>query len=148
MRKRKPNEIDGEFRWSFARRQFIPDWSNPDQTYLKRWRFDTPLGSVFLHQILLPDGDPDPHSHPFSRSVSLLLKGGYIEHRGIDGAEVRTLRAGKLNRISGTDVHRIVELTNGDPVWTLFWAGKPHGRGWGFYVDGTYVDHKVYLAGR
>lgn len=80
--------------------------------------------------------------------MSLLLRGGYTEHRGIDGGEIRSLRAGQLNRISGTDVHRIVELTNGEPVWTLFWAGPVHGGGWGFYVDGVYVDHKEYLAGR
>ncbi len=103
---------------------------------------------MFLHQILLPDGDPYPHSHPFSSSISLILKGGYTEYRGIYGDDERTYRAGKLNRISGTDVHRIDRMTNDEPVWTLFYAGKPHGRGWGFYVDGVYIDHKEYLAAR
>jgi len=145
MRRRK-NLVDGEWRWSFARRQFIPDASQPDRIYLKRWRFDTPIGSVFLHSILLPDGDPDPHNHPFSRSISFIVKGGYTEERGVFGEEVRELRPGRLNRISGTDVHRIVALASGRPVWTLFWAGRPHGRGWGFFVDGTYVDHKTYLS--
>lgn len=145
---RRPNLVDGEWRWSFARRQFIPDWSDPSRTYLKRWRFDTPLGSIFLHAIQLPDGDPDPHSHPFSRSISLILRGGYIEQRGIHGEEVKVMRAGRINRIGGDDVHRIVSLLNDRPAWTLFWAGKPHGRGWGFWVDGTYVDHKQYLAER
>ncbi len=87
---RRPNRVDGEWRWSFARRQFIPDHSQPGRTYLKRWRFDTPLGSVFLHAILLPDGDPDPHNHPFSRSISLILRGGYREVRGMHGEDVRS----------------------------------------------------------
>lgn len=143
---RRPNQVDGEWRWSFARRQFIADHAHPERTYLKRWRFDTPLGSVFLHGIQFPDGDPDPHNHPFSRSVSLILKGGYTERRGIHGESTRELRPGRLNRIAGDDVHRIEALHRDRPVWTLFWAGKPHGRGWGFYVDGAFVDHKIYLA--
>ena len=85
---RRPNQVDGEWRWSFARRQVIPDHSQPERTYLKRWRFDTPLGSVFLHAIQLPDGDPDPHNHPFSKSVSLILRGGYTEHRGVGGDRI------------------------------------------------------------
>ena len=92
------------------------------------------------------DGDPDPHNHPFSRSVNLILKGGYTERRGIHGESTREHGPGRLNRIAGDDVHRIDALRDGRPVWTLFWAGKPHGRGWGFYVDGTFVDHKIYLA--
>lgn len=145
---RRPNLIDGEWRWSFARRQVIPDWSNPTRPYLRRWRFDSPFGSIFLHAIHLPDGDSDPHTHPFSQSVSLILRGGYTEYRGIDGTARRDYRAGMINRLSGTDVHRIAEIHGNKPAWTLFWAGTPHGRGWGFYVDGKYVDHKVYLAGR
>ena len=140
--------IDGEWRWSFARKQVIYDVFEPDEVYLLRWRFDTPLGSVFLHSIKLPDRDPNPHTHPFSKSVSFILKGAYEEHRGPTGDQIRTLRPGRVNRLSGTDVHRIDSTRDGQPVWTLFYAGKPHGRGWGFVVDGVYEDHKTYLARR
>ena len=92
------------------------------------------------------DGDPDPHNHPFSRSISLILRGGYREKRGMYDEEIRELRAGQLNRISGTYVHRISDLRDAKPVWTVFWAGRPHGRGWGFFVNGTFVDHMVYLG--
>ncbi|GIT75943.1 MAG: hypothetical protein Ct9H300mP31_04740 [Acidimicrobiaceae bacterium] len=33
-------------------------------------------------------------------------------------------------------------------MWTIFAAGKPHGRGWGFVIDGNYQDHREYLATR
>ncbi len=144
----KPNLVDGEWRWSFARHQPIYDISDPTAVYMDRWRFDTPLVSVFLHAIRLPDKDPNPHTHPFSWSLSLILKGAYVEHRGAHGEEVRTLRAGRFNRILGDTIHRIDSTRDAKPVWTLFIAGKPHGRGWGFVVDGEYQDHKPYLAER
>ena len=147
-RRRRPNLVDGEWRWSFARHQPIPDALEPDRTYLDRWRFDTPVGSVFLHAIRLPDRDPDPHTHPFSWSRSLILKGGYTEERGPLGERIRDFRPGRINRIDHDTVHRIVRTRGNRPVWTLFVAGRPHGRGWGFIVDGHYVDHKKYLADR
>ncbi len=146
MRERRPNLVDGEWRWSFARRQIIHDLFRPEEVYIDRWRFDTPLGSVFLHRIALPDAGRDPHTHPFSWSWSLILKGGYTEHRGADGSDVRTYRAGRVNRFDVDTIHRIDRLTCDRPVWTLFVAGKPHGRGWGFVVDGEYQDHQRYLA--
>jgi len=113
---------------------------------MERWRFDTPLGSVFLHSIKLPDGDPHPHTHPFSWSRSLIVKGGYTEERGPLAEEVRRYGPGRVNRIDADTVHRIVSTRGGRPVWTIFAAGKPHGRGWGFVIDGNYQDHREYLA--
>ncbi len=113
-----------------------------------RWRFDTPLASVFVHSIRLPDRDPDPHTHPFSWSRSLIVRGGYTEERGPAAEEVRHYRPGQVNRIDADTVHRIVSTRQGRPVWTIFVAGRPHGRGWGFVVDGRCQDHKEYLANR
>lgn len=144
----RPNLVDGEWRWSFARRQLIMDLYVPDEVYLERWRFDTPLVSVFLHSIKLPDRDPNPHTHPFSWSLSLIVKGAYEEHRGPFAEQVRTLRPGKINRIGAETVHRIDSTRADKPVWTVFMAGRPHGRGWGFVVDGEYQDHKEYLTAR
>lgn len=146
--RRRPNLVDGEWRWSFARHQRIFDVGSPTEVYLDRWRFDTPLVSVFLHAIRLPDRDPNPHTHPFSWSTSLILKGAYVEHRGPFAEEIRTLGRGRVNRIAGDTVHRIDRTRDDEPVWTLFVAGRPHGRGWGFVVDGEHVDHKPYLAER
>ena len=72
--RRRENLVDGEWRWSFARRQLIYDVVEPERVYLERWRFDTPFGSIFLHSINLPDRDPYPHTHPFSWSRSLIVK--------------------------------------------------------------------------
>lgn len=145
---RLPNLVDGEWRWSLFRHQRIFDMQDPTEVYLDRWRVDTPLLSVFLHAIRLPDRDPNPHTHPFSWSASLILKGGYVEHRGATGVRVRTLGPGSINMIKGNTIHRIDRTRNDKTVWTLFLAGKPHGRGWGFVVDGEYQDHKRYLAER
>ena len=95
----RENLVDGEWRWSFARRQLIYDVVEPERVYLERWRFDTPFVSIFLHSINLPDRDPYPHTHPFSWSRSLIVKGSYVEERGPYGDEVRKYRPGQVNRI-------------------------------------------------
>ena len=146
--RRRENLVDGEWRWSFARRQLIYDVVEPERVYLERWRFDTPFVSIFLHSINLPDRDPYPHTHPFSWSRSLIVKGSYVEERGPYGDEVRKYRPGQVNRIDADTVHRIVSTRGDRPVWTIFAAGKPHGRGWGFVIDGNYQDHREYLATR
>jgi len=76
------------------------------------------------------------------------VKGSYIEERGPYGDDVRRYRPGQVNRIDADTVHRIVSTRGDRPVLTLFMAGKPHGRGWGFLVDGQHQDHKDYLAQR
>ena len=122
----RENLVDGEWRWSFARRQLIYDVVEPERVYLERWRFDTPFVSIFLHSINLPDRDPYPHTHPFSWSRSLIVKGSYVEERGPYGDEVRKYRPGQVNRIDADTVHRIVSTRGDRPVWTIFAAGKPH----------------------
>ena len=74
------------------------------------------------------------------------MKGSYVEERGPYGDEVRKYRPGQVNRIDADTVHRIVSTRGDRPVWTIFAAGKPHGRGWGFVIDGNYQDHREYLA--
>ena len=49
--------------------------------YLVRWSLDAGrFGSVKLHHILRSDDDRDLHDHPWS-FVSVILRGGYWEHR-------------------------------------------------------------------
>ncbi len=147
-RRHRRNLVDGEWRWSFGRHQPIKDAIEPHRVYLDRWRWDTPAGSVFLHAIRLPDRDLHPHTHPFSWSWSLILRGAYTEERGPFAEKVRTYRVGQVNRLDADTVHRIVRTHRDQTVWTLFVAGPPHGHGWGFLVDGQYQDHKAYLARR
>src|SRR6266853_6456811 len=51
-----------------------------DTNYMRRWTIETPLGQIRLHHILRSDNDRHYHDHPFD-FVSLILSGGYIEHR-------------------------------------------------------------------
>lgn len=65
--------------WAILRVATIMDAKDPSQVYLKRFILvKTPYFSVYVHRILLPDTDRNPHDHPFEFS-SLILRGGYIE---------------------------------------------------------------------
>jgi hypothetical protein len=68
-------------RWAFMKKYEIPDVEHPEKTYLRRWRIiQTPLFALYLHHILMPDGDRDLHDHPYP-FASLILAGGYTEER-------------------------------------------------------------------
>lgn len=107
--------------------------------YLRRW-FVIPRNrffNVYLHQFLRSDDDRALHDHPWI-NLSVLLRGGYIEHRiAAGGIECRELLwAGEWRfRRSGRMAHRI-ELLEYDgepqPCWTLFITG-PRYRSWGFH---------------
>lgn len=64
-------------RWGINTTMTLTD---PDGiVYLFRRRLiQTPWAAIYLHDILTPDSDPAPHSHPFA-FASLVLRGGYIE---------------------------------------------------------------------
>lgn len=87
---------------------------------------------VFLHRFLSGDEEEELHNHPWERSVSLILSGGYKEERRFgDFVESRTIKPGMLNFINADDFHRVDLLE--DEAWTLFFAGKLTGRSWGFW---------------
>lgn len=91
--------------------------------------------AIFLHRFLASDPDRGLHDHPWRRSVSLIVGGGYREKRLMmrDGEPwmiFRTLRAGMFNIIRGDDFHQVV-LEKGKPAWTIFYHG-PRVKLWGF----------------
>lgn len=93
--------------------------------------------AIFLHRFLASDPDRGLHDHPWSRSVSLLICGGYIEKRLMSKAGklwmiVRRRNAGQFNVIRGDDFHQLV-LEPGRPAWSLFYHG-PRIKIWGFAV--------------
>ena len=90
------------------------------------------IPSLYLHHFLASDPREETHSHPWGWSASLILAGGYREHRCTpDGAEtIRELRPGDLNVIHAADRHRVTLL--GDECWTLFLAGR-YAQPWHFY---------------
>lgn len=107
---------------------------------------------LHLHHFVRSDADRDPHNHPWAWAVSLVLVGGYVEHRrvGVAGRywmhKVR-VRPGDLNFLGPNTFHR-VELWQHD-AWTLFLSG-PVVQSWGFWsiVDGLFTPWRRYVVAR
>lgn len=115
----------------FQPHQIIGD----DDPYLLRWHV-VPRNrflNVYLHKFCRSDDDRAHHSHPWS-AVSLILRGGYFEHR--DGRFVRWRPASSLNFLTPKTFHRVELDTDRDgrekPCWTLFVTGPRRGRTWFF----------------
>jgi hypothetical protein len=87
--------------------------------------------AIFLHHFLASDPNDAVHSHPWAWSVSVILVGGYREHRcRPDGpATVREYHPGDVNLLLSDDQHRI-DLLQKD-CWSLFLAGE-FDKPWGF----------------
>ena len=91
--------------------------------------------AVFLHRFLASDPDRGLHDHPWRKSVSFIVCGGYIEKRLMSRAGqiwmvFKRLSAGSVNVIGGDDFHQVV-LEEGQPAWTIFYHG-PRVKSWGF----------------
>jgi hypothetical protein len=111
------------------------------EPYLERYYLFGVFGwHAYLHRFVDSDPDRGLHDHPWERALSLVLSGGYDEMRprAADPGQtcIRTLGPGRLNRLRGTDFHRVV-LRQGRPAWTLFLHG-PRVKGWGFVQHGEY----------
>lgn len=111
------------------------------EPYLERYYLFGAFGwYAYLHRFVDSDPDRGLHDHPWDRAVSLVLTGGYDEIRprvnDPDHTLTRTLRPWRINRLRGTDFHRVV-LRGGRPAWTLFMHG-PRVKGWGFVQHGDY----------
>lgn len=94
--------------------------------YMRRWTLQTPWGALRLHRIMRSDDRAAFHDHPMDFK-SLILIGGYVEHR--PGQAPRTWLPGELVERRAEDLH-CLELIE-DEAWTLVLAG-PLWRNWGF----------------
>ena len=132
--------------------------------YLRRWRlfgFNAKLPylfgrSVMLHRIVRPDGDRDPHNHPWD-FWTLVLRRSYIEcvyvkpelTRGrVDADDVKVLnyrRFGALDWRPAEHMHRIDKLPNGE-AWTLVVTKQRPDHKWGFWTEQGWVYWKWYIA--
>ena len=111
------------------------------EPYLERYYLFGALGwHAYLHRFVDSDPDRGLHDHPWGRALSLVLSEGYDEVRPCAGNPdqtcTRTLSPGRLNRLRGSDFHRVL-LRQGRPAWTLFLHG-PRVKGWGFVQNGEY----------
>lgn len=102
---------------------------------------------IHLHHFLRGDEDKEPHDHPWSWAVSLILVGGYTEERLIPKpiSYIPFSRSGRLgfamvkipfkpfsiNYIGLETKHRVT-IPEGKDAWTLFISG-PVVKSWGFY---------------
>ena len=116
-----------------------------DDPYLLRWWVipRNRLFNVYLHRFMRSDDDRALHDHPWS-NLSVLLRGGYIEHTQVRGVpRQRVLRAGSWRlRALGSMSHRI-DLIDGEPAWTLFVTG-PRYREWGFLCPKGWVHWRRF----
>lgn len=130
------------------------------EVYLRRW-FIYPrrpennknIGRLYLHKFYNGDNSRDPHDHPWPFR-SLILKGGYYEHRlnpryRPDGYYSKTTRKwygpwSVLKR--GARWVHAVEIIPGQPAWTLFHTG-PKERHWGFHTKDGWCWHRNYKNG-
>lgn len=132
---------------------------NPDNPYLYRWillRLPFGLLSVYLHRIVRPDDDPDPHDHPWGFWMVRILEGGYWEQIDPDPrstfprwvALYYDRRPGSW-KINGRHLHRISGFLDGvEESWSLVIAG-PQVREWGFVdrLTGCWVQWRKYIEG-
>lgn len=107
--------------------------------------------AIFLHRFLASDPDRGLHDHPWRKSISFILCGGYIEKRLVSkGGRVwmafKEVAAGSFNVIRGDDFHQVV-LKAGQPAWTIFYHG-PRVKSWGFAVskDGAATAPREYVT--
>ena len=109
--------------------------------YLHRW-YIIPRNrffNIYLHKFGVSDDDRALHCHPWY-SVSLLLKGEFLEHSFKGKKHIpRWLPIFRTAKFA----HRL-ELIKG-PVWTLFITG-PRIRVWGFYCEQGWRDYKTFTA--
>lgn len=132
---------------------------NPANPYLYRWLlFRAPFGllSVFLHRIVRPDDDPDPHDHPWLFWIVRILEGGYWEHVDPRPGEVgfsqywvplNDIRDCGSWAFHGKHLHRIDSLLE-EESWSLVIAG-PKVREWGFVdrLTGCWTRWQAYIRG-
>lgn len=146
---RKPDRIIGDDpARPYLSRWWLTPWSNYERDEAKRsWldKLKASLPHVYLHHIHRSDDDRALHDHPW-KNVSIVLKGGYFEHRPmfptfyardlkLNGtAETESLWRGPGSIVfrAATALHRL-EIPKGSPdgAWTLFITG-PRVREWGF----------------
>jgi hypothetical protein len=98
-----------------------------------KWNQPSPQASLFLHHFLASDPQGEVHSHPWGWATSVILAGGYREHRCAGPATVvETYGPGAINHLEPDTKHR-VELLEAD-CWSLLLVG-PWAQAWTFFPD-------------
>lgn len=100
--------------------------------------------AVRVHHILCSDDEGAYHDHPW-RYLTLILRGGYAEHRPVfdqnglyTADEAEWIAPGRVVTRPAKSWHRLV-LPQGETTWTLFVTFKYQQR-WGFLI---HPQHKL-----
>jgi hypothetical protein len=115
-----------------------------ENPYLLRWWL-IPRNrwfNVYLHQMLRDDDPRALHDHPWV-NVSIVLKGGYWEHRKDQWPVWRGPGAVVLRR--AIVAHRLTLAPGAGPSWSLFLTG-PNVREWGFHCPKGWRHWKDFCA--
>lgn len=99
-----------------------------DDPYMRRW-YILPRNrwfNIYLHNIKRDDHDFALHDHPWW-NVSIVLKGGYLEH--VPG-NLFFRGPGSIVFRNATALHRL-EISKRGEAWSLFITGR-NVRKWGF----------------
>lgn len=134
MRKHRSGATAGRVlyrRWRLGVFEFRSDLIARD--YMRRWTLTTPWGMLRLHHILRSDARDHYHDHPMD-FTSLILRGGYVEHR--PDHEPQRYLPGDVVRRRAEDLHYL-ELI-GDSAWTFLVTG-PIRREWGFQTEDGWI---------
>lgn len=136
MNENKPYKEEADEKFQFFKRQIIRRESGEvylDRMIIIRWFF----GAIMFHRIYLTDSDC-LHDHPWS-FLSIILKGGYIEH---------TKTSSKLYG-TGTILFRKSEFAHRlevyQPTWTLVFTGRKV-RDWGFHTPKGWLNWFKYKS--
>lgn len=125
-------------RWAFWQKFEIR--KPGEAVYLRRWYvIMTPWWSIYLHHILSPDPDRDPHDHPWDFG-SFVLSGGYQEYAP-EGCYSYSRWSWHTKK--ATDLHRITHVCPN--TRTLVFTG-PRKREWGFLRNGRWIPWREYLS--
>jgi hypothetical protein len=149
----KLTSVDGH-RWTFWKRFKIR--GQDGGVYLDRLRLiGTPFFSIYLHDILEPDPDYDPHNHPWV-FWSFVLRGGYIEDLyAADEMHFENSHAALIAKLvhSRFSVHKMKlgwahRIIYCQPrTKTLVISGRRQ-RNWGFFTKRGFVPWQEYVEMR
>lgn len=114
----------------------------------------TPWLGIYVHDILGPDADADPHDHPwFMISIILGRKAWYLERlwdaRGSQNVSRDRMHSGWRPRmVLRSQAHQILATPDTRPLRTLAIVG-PSRPSWSFWLaDGTRQPWDEYLRER
>lgn len=148
--RRQPDFLIGGAEAPYLRRWYVTPWSgwyrSVPRAQMTWWQhIVTRLPCLYVHEILRSDDDRALHDHPWV-NVSVILKGGYIEHTiRAGGVHVETWRGAGTYAFRRAGVAHRLEVAPGTSAVTVFFTG-PRIRDWGFHCPRGWVPWRQFVA--